>query len=586
MFQRLAVALLVLASPAVARAQKTPDRLLPAGSQLYIHWDGFAHHKDAYEKTAIAKMMKGDMGKFLRSVWRHAEQQLKAVLAGQIDPELLQSLTESCEGILHTTGQHGFALGVEVRKLDPPDVQAVLVLPKGGGSEKSVLSLLRTVLKLAGKDAPEVQAVGRKAYHLEQGPVHLVWWAEDGDAVVALGTEGPESLLRRLTKKKGITERPLYRQTHDFKEFKTWARGYIDLASLTKVIGGFRPEAAKLIDELGLDSLKSLTFHAGFDGPAELGVVELDVAGPRKGLLRLMSKDRFTLADLPPMPEDIKSFSADSLEISQLYPVLVQAVESVVRVFAPDQAQQVKNAVQQAEQTIGVNIGEDIFGCLGSMVVQYSAWAEGPLGLGQVTLVKVKDADKLEKSLAKLFKGLNNFPNVNVKLKASKYHGVKLHQIQLGFQGGGAAFPMFGFSSPSYAIHKGWLVVSQYPQPIQGFILREQGELPAWKASGELQKAMAAFPKDVSTVEMSGISVSDPRPGLKFVLSLLPVGLSALNTVMEFAGLPGGGGAGFDVGLVPNAYEATRHLFPNVTVTTVEGGKLRSTSRTSLAFPF
>ena len=48
------------------------------------------------------------------------------------------------------------------------------------------------------------------------------------------------------------------------------------------------------------------------------------------------------------------------------------------------------------------------------------------------------------------------------------------------------------------------------------------------------------------------------------------------------AGLPGGGKDGFDVGLVPNAYEATRYLFPNVTVTTEEGGKLRSTTRSSL----
>jgi hypothetical protein len=581
MLQRLAVALLVLAAPAAARAQKTPDRLLPAGSQLYLNWDGFGKHKAEYDKTAVAQMMKGDMGQFLRSTLRHAEEQLKTVLAGQIDAELLQSLTESCAGIMHTAGQHGFALGVEVRKLDPPDVQAVLVLPKGGGSEKSVLSLLRTVLKLAGKEAKQTDVLGRKVFHHEEGPVHLAWWADDGDAVVALGTEGPESLLRRLAKKKGITDRPLYKQVHAFEEFKPWARGYIDLAGLTKVIAGFRPEAAKLIDELGLASLKSLTFHSGFDGPAELGLVQLDVGTARKGILRLLSKDKFTLADLPPMPADITSFSADSLEVSQLYPVVVQAVESVVRIFAPDQAQQVKNVLKQAEQTIGVNIGEDIFGVLGSTVVQYNAWAEGPLGLGQVTLIKVKDADKLEKSLAKLFKGLNNFPNVSVKLKTSKYHGVKLHQIHGQAQGPpGTSFPLFAFSLPTYAIHKDWLLISQYPQPIQGFILRDAGELPAWKPSAEVQKALASFPKEVI-----GVSVSDPRPGLKLVLSLLPAGLSALNSVMQFAGLPVGKD-GFDVGLVPNAYEATRHLFPNVTVTTEEGGKVRSLTRSSLPFPF
>jgi hypothetical protein len=574
MFPRLAVALVVLVMPGLAQAQKTPDRLLPPGSQLYLHWDGFDKHQEAYGKTAVARMMKGDTGKFLHALVKTLSKQLKTVMAGHLDKELVQTLLDSCGGIIQTTGKNGFALGVELRKLDPVEAQAVLVLPGGGGGEKSLLSLMRTILKLSDYDAKEVDVLGRKVQHLEGGPVHLVWWAEDGDAVLAFGTDAPESLLRRVLKgKKKIADRAVYKQLHAFEEFPTWARGFVDLDSLGKVVSARGPEAARLIEDLGLGSLKSLTFHSGFDGPAELGVVQLNMDGPRKGLLRLLGKDKFTLADLPAMPADITAFSADNLEMSQLYPVVVDTVEAVVRLFAPAKVQEVKAVIQKADDALGIKIGEDLFGSLGNMVVQYSAWAEGPLGLGQITLIKVKDASKLEKSLVKAFAALRD--QFGVTLTTHTYHGVKTHQIRLS----GPSWVSMFFGSPTFAIYKDWLAFSSYPQPVQGFILRSKGELPAWKTSEKMQKLLGPFPK-----EMTGIKVSDPRPGVKFLLSVMPPALTVLNAVMEQFG--GGHGTGIDVNLVPNAYEATRHLFPNITVITDEGGKLRSVSRSSLPFPF
>jgi hypothetical protein len=42
----------------------------------------------------------------------------------------------------------------------------------------------------------------------------------------------------------------------------------------------------------------------------------------------------------------------------------------------------------------------------------------------------------------------------------------------------------------------------------------------------------------------------------------------------------------FDLDLIPNAQEATRHLFPNVTIGTDDGKRLRSDTHASLALPF
>jgi hypothetical protein len=573
--RRLGLALLALALPAVARAQTAPERLLPPGSQLYLHWDGFEKHQDAYAKTAVAKTMKGDTGKFLRAAVRHALEQVNTYLGSQFDKELVQGLTDDFAGVFATVSKNGFTLAVEVRKLDPAEVQAVLVLPGAGAGPKSLPSLLRTALKLGKEEAKRESVLGRKVWHLESGPVHVAWWPEGPDAVLAVGTDAPQTLVRRLLKgKKSLADRPLYQRVRDFKEFPTWARGYVDLASLARVAAGYRPEASKLIDELGLRGLKSLTFYSGFDGPAELGVVELDLTGPRRGLLSLLSKRKFTLADLPAMPPDITDFSASNLAVGKVYPVGVRAVESVIGLFAPGRVGQVKDAIRQTETTLGARF-DDLFGCFGDLVVQYSAWAEGPLGMGQVTLIQVKDAPKLEKTLAKLFQGVNNLPFLTADARTRTYHGVRLHEVRLG---GPPGLPSFHWYVPTYAVHEGWFVFGYYPQPVQGYILRAKGELRAWKAGGRLRKRLEAFPK-----EMTGITVSDPRPTLKLVLALAPTALTVLNNVLEFTGQ---GGRPFDVGLVPNAYEATEHLFPNITVTTDDGKRVRSVTRSSLALPF
>jgi hypothetical protein len=54
---------LLLLIPGLAHAQDAPEQLLPAGTQLYLRWDGVAAHQSAYEKTALGKMMKGDVGR-------------------------------------------------------------------------------------------------------------------------------------------------------------------------------------------------------------------------------------------------------------------------------------------------------------------------------------------------------------------------------------------------------------------------------------------------------------------------------------------------------------------------------------------
>jgi len=55
----------------------------------------------------------------------------------------------------------------------------------------------------------------------------------------------------------------------------------------------------------------------------------------------------------------------------------------------------------------------------------------------------------------------------------------------------------------TYGIYKDWFIYAQYPTPIKGFILRQEGILPAWKADAELTKVLEQFPSEFTSIQVT-----------------------------------------------------------------------------------
>ncbi|MBM4072893.1 MAG: hypothetical protein FJ271_28790 [Planctomycetes bacterium] len=566
MVMRVAMAVMVWALASTSWAQEAPERLLPRGSQVYLRWDGVATHREAFKKTAVGKMLQGDMGRFFTGLGDYLEKLVDAFVAAE-NPQAADMLKE-LPRTLSAIGKHGFRLGIEVKNLSPPDIEGMLIFPKSGKTDGGILALVRKAAALAGAEVQETKKGKRTIHSIDTPVVKLVWWSEGDDAVIAVGTRSVDELAKKTNK--DCTSNPLYLHLKEFKEFSTWADGFVDVAGLAKVAGAAGPDVARLVDDLGLKGLKSITFHSGFDGPAEHSVLLFDMPGPRKGLLKLANQRKINLADLPPMPADLSYFAASNLDLVTLYDGVLVAVEGAVRLFAPEQANMVKQGLQAVEGAVGVKLRDDLLGSLGDLMVSYRSPADGPLGLGAVYLIKMKNQKKFADSLDSLIKAAATVPFVEVSTRKNAYRGADIHGVYFGV--GGASFHVF-----DYTMHKGWLGLSFYPQPLQGYVLRTAGDLPAWKPSAALARRLQEFPK-----EFVGISVSDPRPSLKLVLSLAPTLVSFLNSMTTFVAP----GTQFDVNLIPNAHEATRHLFPNITVITDDGKRVRVETKSSLPLPF
>lgn len=572
MLRRIGMVVLLLLLPAAARADDPPERLLPAAAQVYLRWDGVEAHRAAYEKTALGKTLQGDTGKFVAAVF----DQLQEVLGGAVVTELLkgtppeklqkiQADAAKAPKLVPALGKHGLILAVEVRAIEPPDAQVTLIVPDAGDEADSFLAALRLAASLSQQPIQERQVEGRTVYQPAKVPLALAWWVEGKHVIITGGTAPADVLIKRVTGKEDrLSDTPLFKRVAGFKEFETGTRAFVDLAALARVAGARNKDVARLSADLGGDAVKSLVLYSGFDGPVEHGLLELDFAGPRQGLLRLLDGKPFRLGDVPPLPADTAGWTMTHFDPTVAYDEGVRAAEAVVGTFSPGDLPKLKEGRKALDEALGVNLRQDLLGALGDQLVQCSSPTDGPLFLGNTYLIKVKDPEKLQTALDQAVKGLAKQTGLDIRTQKRTYHGVTMREVHVRQQG-------FIFL-PTYTIHKGWLAVAYYPQPVQGFILRANGELPAWKPDGHTREALARLPQ-----EFTSLSVSDPRPTVKQVLALAPLVGAAVDSSVP--------GSNFDVGLLPNGHEATRHLFPNVSVVTADKDTLRLESRASLALP-
>ncbi|HBI43517.1 MAG TPA: hypothetical protein DDY78_11780, partial [Planctomycetales bacterium] len=437
------------------------------------------------------------------------------------------------------------------------------------GPLASALRLVASLSKLSVKD---VKSGDFTAHSINADSIYTTWWQEGNHAIVAVGPDKPEDVLERLhgvkpQSKERITlaQNPLFKRLKSFDKFETSARAFVDSAALVKLAASRSKEFDKLLKDLGLDGLKSLVFYSGFDGAAERGLVEWDMPAPRKGLLTLLNGKAFTLADVPPLPPDVISWSMTNFDTGAFYDVGLEAAENVAAIVAPEQVGKIKGYSKLADEALGVDLRKDLLDSLGDKVALYTSPSEGPLALGQTLMLKVKNAKKLQESLDQAVKGIGKATGADVTLTKKTYHGVEMREVHVAQQG-------FLFV-PSYVIYKDWLVIAPFPQQVQAYILRAKGELTAWKPDQRVKQSLADLPK-----EFISISYSDPRPSVKEILSIAPL---IAGTANSFAP-----DSKFEVGSLPNAQEATRHLFPNVSVTSDDGKTLRLETRASLQLPF
>lgn len=570
----LASVFVLLLSGLRSAAEDVPERLLPASTQIYLRWDGVDAHRTAYAKTSLGRMMKGDTGAFITGVFDKLQSSSASLLTVEtlrrgLEPKALKKMqadAKAAASLFSKLGKHGFLLGGTLRRLDPPQGDVYLILPGMGEDPDPFFGALRLAIGIAGGEIKERKIAGRSVASLELPPVSLAWWVEGKHAVLVISTDNAEAVVKQMSspERAALTDQPLFQRVASFKRFETVARAYVDSSALTQMGAKRGKEVAKLLEDLGATGLRSLVMYSGFEGRGERGLIEWDMQGPRKGLLKLLGGKPFQLVDVPPLPSDVVSWSVSNFDIAALYDNLYKAAEQIVGLVSPDDLPKFKGFNKQVNDFLGIDLRKDLVGSLGERVASYTSPADGPLFFGQTLLFQVRDADKLQAALEQIIKNVGAASGTEVRIKKRDYRGAIIREVHV---------PQRGFIFvPAYTIYKDWLVFGWYPQSVQAFVQRTKGELAVWKPSELTRTSLSKLPQ-----EFVSISYNDPRPAVKFLMSIAPIIAGAVSSFSPALNL--------DVGSLPPAQEVTKHLFPNVSVISDDGKTLRQDSLGSLALP-
>lgn len=574
--------LVVLLLPAFVRAEGVrPEQLLAAETMFYLRHDGIDTHRKAYDQSALAETLRGELGDFvdyLTNLTRDSigpsllkEQVLEGKPAARLQP--LRNGFRHAPDALHCLGKHGFVVGVEIVGLIPPRVQVTVVFPNGADDKHRAATMagLRLFAALADVPIVENKVAGRTFYQWKQPEPEIVkvaFWQEGKHLVLSIGSEKPERTLEFLEgKRKNILQNPLFKEVEGFKDYETVARGFIELEKYLKPLHLLPPPADQLLTRFGVDNLKSATVYVGFEGRAMRTTLALRVPGKRTGLLGVLAGGEPVDPErLPPLPPDMTSLYVFNLDAGDLFDLVVGAMEAVASVSSDEERKQVQDGVKGLNDRLGVDVRKDLLGSLGSRLILYNAPSEGPMSLGFGAVFEVKDEAKFKASLETALKSLPLLLGDNVTVRKKSCAGGELHSMHVAQEG-------FVFA-PSFALHKGRLVIGLYPQTVRGFLLRSSGKVATWKPTPLVADAFAAAKK--SKARVVGMTVSDPRPTLKQLCSIGPFigGLADSSS-------PGS----FDVSRIPNGQAVTEPLFPNVALLLDDGDLIRLDSRDSLAVP-
>jgi hypothetical protein len=616
----LFLAFAFLASPAMA--QEPPEKLLSPSTQLFIRWDGVTPHAQAYKNSALGDIMAGPTGDSIRTLLARAPKLLGAnllaepLLDGKSPDELkaVHADLKHAEKILDVLTQHGVLVSVEVNEPRPtlagigkaiggliggnappagsfmPDGRLFLIVPDVGDQAETLFGTFRLLLRQS-RDAAEPlpAALGRKGFSSGKAnpgsSLNLAWWVEGKHFVIYAGSVPVEKAIDGMkanAAKGGITQHPLYQRSLKTGDFESVTRGYIDTANVVslakRLAGPFVPGLSEKLDAIGVGNLQSIVFSSGFKGKESRALYELDLPGERKGLAKIVKPLPVTLADLPPLPPDVNRFSMMRIDAGGLYDAALVGFDSLLGnesgaddgAKSPEEAAKLRKAFLERELTkfLGLNVKEDLLPHLGDKFVIYQTPTEGLSVFGTVICISVKDGEKVKAATDRLQRGFEAISGSQLKLRRKLLNGVEIREV---YSRG------FGVVTPTYAVVGDWLVIAGHPQPVQGFVLRHKGKLEKWQPDSATAARLSKMPADAI-----GIQYCNPKT---VVQNLCTVGPLFISTLTRFNQPDRNEFDPIDIGLIPNAHELGRHLFPNLTYTRDDGKTVRIEVNDSFSLP-
>lgn len=568
----LGASIYTIASPS-SKQSVAPANLLPERSVIMLQVDGTDAHMPALRETAAWKSLED-------TEMRQRIFDLVEMFVSSASPEFAPVARKAMNDLM----QRGLSFAVSIS----PDGQqfapyGVLVMHEAADMQEMVKSIalqaepsLEDEIQTRTQDGREITFVS------PQPGMEICLWVEGKHLVIGAGIQPADRVIASVEGKQGnVTAHPLWNKLRNKSGYTVNQVAWLDFKSLMDQFGdmpfpdpppGKQLSIREFCDLLGVAELEGVTLSGGYKGVATWNSMDVIAPGPRKKLLKLLDQRNITFDELPPMPANTDNFFAGAFDIKGAVDLVVETVTDVVSFAGDDKRERFDEEFGRFQEMIGGH-PRDVFSAgLGDLFCVYNDPSSMPLpiGIGPVLAASVADRDVLEKTLRKLSSLAENESRGEFTIRESEKDDATFFTIQM--QGG---VPVV----PTIMVTDKWIVGCIMPGAAQSFAARLKGRVKSWVPTEEVQNALDALPQ-----KFSSISVSDPRPGYRSMMTWAPMGLGVLeqNVLPQLSRQNPDIEMPFGLQDLPSAEELVEPMFPNVSVSTVDDNGVHVMSRQSV----
>jgi len=454
----------------IARAEAPLADHLPAGSLLYAGWAG---RSLPFDGSSLGQLLQEPAVK-----------------------HLLGAVKESIDKMSDKNVAHVWAIGgilwqhpiaFSLIDLGPggqgaPKISAALLIDLG--KDKGAFAKHLDALILSSKMRVSPEKVGQITCRTIQSPAGTISMGYKGS--IFFLTTGDQTAQKLLSVKPAVslkTDKAFIARRKGIAGDNEQFAFSIDLtrlrprvSSLFARTSGSGPKAKggpttknrvlKIVDALGLGKITAASGSTRIVDKGLHSKTRILTPAPHRGLLMPLGGGVLGDADLSGVPDDAILFCATKFSAAAFY----TEVLAVARQIKPGADKEIRKAVGQIEDELGISISKDVLGNLGDSWVLTSASSLGGFGSGTVLTVSVKDARKLGAAIGKVeavFRkktvrvsppGVRFRPSRAPSIEVLKSGKLEVHYLQ----GAGRDMPI----APAWAIHKNKLYVALWPQVI------------------------------------------------------------------------------------------------------------------------
>ena len=414
--------------------------------------------------------------------------------------------------------------------------------------------VLDSLVGMVTKEEPKTVKIGGRTIKIIEFDVGAPLAYAVVDGMVFAGTV-PSTIGGMLSRLDGVEDANLTSAANwnavsgRIRDKNTIVHAWADVGALVSTFGGMMPrESGALMELLGIDAIEAVGYSLALQGNAFRDRF-FAYMPERKGIFaKLAPAPQSALVTDGLVPAETVLFGATQIDLSALLTWFADFADAA----DPNAGDEIRNGIARMSDRLGIDLENDVLKQLGPEVSFYAALPGQALIPDVGLIMKVQDGDRILSTIKKSLAAAGEVP-----IRTFDYRNTRLHYADLGALG--LDWDELPPLKPTWAIVRGHLVVSPWPQAVKNLVRGLDNGTARLTDNPDYKSQLARARENNPAAGNGGVEYMDIRRMVGFILDNgAPFAQSLIPAIPKDALFAD---AHIEWAAFPSTDVVTRHLF-------------------------